>query len=114
MNDALTPAEKNALANSLSALARLVFSSSLENEVAELVDNAIAHANAMVEANRWHPEVGQAYISSVVNASSSYYASKRLLREEQVRNVISTFLFGIAGIVNERLGIDILPTAPPQ
>lgn len=107
--DALTDQEKSGLANKLAVIARVLIPSGEEHQIAELVDDNVAYAAIKVNRGEWTPELAALQISVAVNAAASSYASLRHIQEQAVREAIISFLHSVAGILNTRIGFNLLP-----
>lgn len=110
--DFFTDDEIKVILNNLAKIGRVIAASSTEIHVTDIVDNAMAHAKNMVGSRRWTDDMGRDYVTTTTNAAAAYYAMRRNVSEYEIRNMLIDVLFSISGMINKRIGFDLLPASP--
>ena len=109
MADLLTPAEKSGLMSALAKLAGVFFPDAVEQQTAEMVDDALVLAKYRYEQGHWSLDLARAHVSVMVNAAASAYAAIRHIQEQAIRQAVLGVLDVLRTILNARIGFELIP-----
>lgn len=105
----LTDAERNTLLNQLAALLKAAIGEP-ETDGRDLVAKAIAKSEARVRSGEWSTRVGRKNIEIATSAAAALYAADKVIQQKAVKRAFRGAVNAIAGIVNARIGFDLVPT----